>query len=191
MKFGLFASAMAATASAVIVGEDMKVTDDGDFFGQVLAETLDMEGMIEDGADFLMQIDSEERSSLGQILVQTQSMAADFISNLGPEDRQRWEQNYAQTKSQVFDWLSNLQEADQAQVATMLSQTGYGQYFMQSAIPSDMSESLGNYFSQISWSPIDEEDLNTDFSQIDSWDMAAGDEVLGEVADYLAELSDD
>ena len=56
---------MAATASAVIVGEDMKVTDDGDFFGQVLAETLDMEGMIEDGADFLMQIDSEERSSLG------------------------------------------------------------------------------------------------------------------------------
>ena len=56
---------MAATASAVIVGEEMNVTDDEDFFDQVLAETLDMEGMIEGGADFLMQIDSEEKSSLG------------------------------------------------------------------------------------------------------------------------------
>ena len=69
MKFTIFASAIAAVATAAY--EDSWV--DGEMFGQVDAEALDFSEVFDDAADFFIQIDSEERNSLGQILLQTKS----------------------------------------------------------------------------------------------------------------------
>ena len=69
----------------------------------------------------------------------------------------------------------------------MLSQTGYGQYFMQQGVREDVADSINNYFSQLSWNlePVADEEL---FAQIET---SVGDEDLADMATYLAQLNDE
>lgn len=105
MKFTIFACAMATVATAALIEQD----DSAEMsFGQVSAESLDFGEVFDDAADFFIQINSEERSSLGQILLQTQSMTSDFIENMHPSDRQAFDTMYAQTRESAFNWLSQI-----------------------------------------------------------------------------------
>ena len=147
MKFTIFASALAAVATASYE----ESWYEGDMFGQVDAEALDFGEVFDDAADFFIQINSEERNSLGQILLQTKSMADDFIANMHPSDYERFENAYAQTREAAFNWLSQIAEEDRAKVGEMLSQTSYGQYFMQTGIREEVADSINNYFAQLTW----------------------------------------
>ena len=67
----------------------------------------------------------------------------------------------------------------------MLSQTGYGQYFMQQGVREDVADSINNYFAQLTWNaePVTDEEL---FAQTET---TLGDEDLEDVATYLMQLT--
>ena len=86
--------------------------------------------MFDDTADLFIQIGTEERNSLGQVLLQTKSLTDEFIANMHPETRANFDQMYAQTRQAGFNWLGEIGSDSSAKVGEMLSQTSYGQYFM-------------------------------------------------------------
>merc|ERR1712079_74243 len=104
MKFTIFASAVASIAAA-----DELSWYEGEMFGQVNAESLDFNEAFDDAADFFIQIGSEERNSLGQMLLQTKAKADDFIANMSDESRHSFENMYAQTRKNAFNWLSQIE----------------------------------------------------------------------------------
>jgi len=185
MKFTIFATTMAAVSTAIVNVEEPWF--DGQMFGQVQAETLNFGEVFDDSADFFIQINSEERNSLGQVLLQTKSKVDDFISNMHPADRESFDTIYAQTRESAFNWLSQIQEEDRARVGEMLSQTSYGQYFMQTGIREEVADSINNYFAQLTWG-AEPETENGSLAQVDA---GAEDEELEEMADFLAQLDDD
>ena len=187
MKLGLFTSALVAAASATYVEEPLSPWYDGDMFGQVQAEALDFGEAFDDVADFFIQVDRESRDSLGNILLQTKSMADDFIANMQPEDRARFDNYYAQTRDAAFNWLSQIDEGDRARVGEMLSQTSYGQYFMQQGVRNEVADQINNYFSQLSWTA--EEGDDEQFAQTETNTVA--DEELEEMAEFLAQLDEE
>merc|ERR1712156_713902 len=105
MKLGLFTIALASTAAASFEDSWMEES----MFGQVSAESLDFNEMFDDAADFFIQIGAEERQSLGQNLLQVESMADDFIANMQPAERKAFETIYAQTRNNAFTWLSQIE----------------------------------------------------------------------------------
>ena len=188
MKLGLFATALVASASAAYVEENLSPWYEGDMFGQVEANSLDFGEVFDDVADFFIQVKSEDRDSLGNILLQTKSMADDFVMNMQPEDRQRFDNYYAQTREAAFNWLSQIDEADRARVGEMLSQTSYGQYFMQQGVREEVADQINNYFSQLSWTV--EEGDDEQFAQTEA-ETGVADEELEEMAEFLAQLDQD
>jgi len=125
MKFTIFASAIVAAANA-----NEESWFEGEMFGQVSAETLDFNAAFDDAADFFIQIGAQERSGLGQVLVQTKSEGEAFLAELEPESRVMFNNLYAQTREEAFNWLSQIDESSRARMGEMLSQTSAGQYFM-------------------------------------------------------------
>lgn len=182
MKFTIFASAVAAVAVA-----DELSWYEGEMFGQVDAEALDFGEAFDDAADFFIQIGAEERNSLGQVLLQTKAKADDFIANMTPASREIFDNMYAQTRKSAFNWLSQIDQQDRARVGEMLSQTGYGQYFMQQGVNEEVADQINTYFSQLSWT--EEPEQETDLVQVDA--DSATDAELSDMADMLAELDDE
>ena len=64
MKFTIFASAMAVAATATF-DDEMTPWYEGEMFGQVDSESLDFTEAFDDAADLFIQINAEERASLG------------------------------------------------------------------------------------------------------------------------------
>merc|ERR1740123_946041 len=112
MKLGLFAVTLAATASATM--DELNPWSDENMFGQVEAGSLDFNEVFDDVADFFVQVNSEDRDSLGQVLLQTKAMTDDFVANMHPQDREKFDGYYAQVRDSAFNWLSQIDEADRA-----------------------------------------------------------------------------
>ena len=183
MKLGLFAVTLAATASATL--DEINPWSDENLFGQVEAESLDFNEVFDDVADFFVQVNSEDRDSLGQVLLQTKALTDDFIANMHPVDREKFDGYYAQVRDSAFNWLSQIDEADRARVGEMLSQTSYGTYFMQE---NRFADQINDYFSQLSWTA--EEGDDEQFAQTDA-ETGVADEELDEMAEFLAQLDQD
>lgn len=113
-------------------------------------------GMMDDVADFFMQTEADSRESLGQTLLQTKATADDFMANMTPETRQQFDNMYAQVRQSGYSWLSQIGDYPRARLGEMLSQTSYGNYFMQQNVREDVAEEIGNYFSQFEAVPYDE-----------------------------------
>lgn len=186
MKLGLFAVTLAATASATY--DEINPWSDENMFGQVEAESLDFNEVFDDVADFFVQVSSEDRDSLGQVLLQTKSMADDFIANMHPTDREKFDNYYAQVRESAFNWLSQIDEADRARVGEMLSQTSYGTYFMQQGVSQEVAGQINDYFSQLSWTA--EEGDDEQFAQTEAG-ADVEDEDLDDMAEFLAQLDQD
>ena len=183
MKLGLFAVTLAATASATL--DEINPWSDENLFGQVEAESLDFNEVFDDVADFFVQVNSEDRDSLGQVLLQTKALTDDFIANMHPVDREKFDGYYAQVRDSAFNWLSQIDEADRARVGEMLSQTSYGTYFMQE---NRFADQINDYFSQLSWTA--EEGDDEQFAQTEA-ETGVADEELDEMAEFLAHLDQD
>ena len=186
MKLGLFAVTLAATASATY--DEINPWSDENIFGQVEAESLDFNEVFDDVADFFVQVSSEDRDSLGQVLLQTKSMADDFVANMHPIDREKFDNYYAQVRQSAFNWLSQIDEADRARVGEMLSQTSYGTYFMQQGVSHEVADQINDYFSQLSWTA--EEGDDEQFAQTEAG-ADVEDEDLDDMAEFLAQLDQD
>ena len=76
-----------------------------------------------------------------------------------PVDREKFDNMYAQTRDAAFNWLSQIGEEDRSRVGEMLSQTSYGQYFMQQGVNTEVADQINNYFSQLTYTEEPEEDL--------------------------------
>ena len=185
MKLGLFAVTLAATASATM--DELNPWAEENLFGQVEASSLDFNEVFDDVADFFVQVNSDDRDSLGQVLLQTKSMADDFIANMHPVDREKFDNYYAQVRESTFNWLSQIDEADRERVAEMLSQTSYGNYFMQQQ-KQEVADQINDYFSQLTWTA--EEGDDEQFAQTDA-ETGVADEELDEMAEFLAQLDQD
>ena len=114
-------------------------------------------------------------------------MVDDFIANMHPPARDAFDNIYAQTRESAFNWLSQIDQQDRARVGEMLSQTGYGQYFMQQGVNEEVADQINTYFSQLSWT--EEPEQETDLVQVDA--DSATDAELSDMADMLAELDDE
>lgn len=66
----------------------------------------------------------------------------------------------------------------------MLSQTSYGQYFMQSGVKEEVADSINDFFAQLTWTE-EEPAMEDNLAQ------TAVDEELEEMADFLAQLDDE
>uniref|UniRef100_A0A7S3HU70 Uncharacterized protein n=1 Tax=Favella ehrenbergii TaxID=182087 RepID=A0A7S3HU70_9SPIT len=186
MKLGLFTASLAAVAAATEIAEPMTPWYDGDMFGQVDADALDFNEVFDDVADFFIQVGSEDRDSLGNMLLQTKALTDDFIMDMQPVDRQRFDQAYAQVRQSALNWLSQINENDRARVGEMLSQTSYGQYFMQQGVREETADQINNFFSQLSWTSDQDDDEN--LAQVET---SVGDEEIEEMAEFLAQLNEE
>jgi len=78
------------------------------------------------------------------------------MANMTPETRQQFDNMYAQVRQSGYSWLSQIGDYPRARLGEMLSQTSYGNYFMQQNVREDVAEEIGNYFSQFEAVPYDE-----------------------------------
>merc|ERR1719246_229929 len=126
-------------------------------------------------ANWLLQTDSNTKDSLGDLFVQTQSMAHDFIANMQPETREMFDNS----------WLSNADNSSRARVEQMLSQTSYGNYFSQTCVRPDVAEEMNNFFGQFESVEIDEDST---LAQLETDVMEAE---LDQAADYLSQIGEE
>ena len=185
MKFTLFALVGAASADYIV--ENVSPWYDGDVFGQVDSEQVDFNEMFDDSADFLVQVSEDNRQSLGDLLLQVKSMSDDFFSTMQPETAQMFDTAYAQTRESGFNVLAQMAEPERARIGEMLSQTSYGNYFMQSCIPS-VADEVTNFFAQQTWSGEAPAEADEGFAQTEN-ESEVADEELEEFAEVLAQLS--
>jgi len=136
-------------------------------------------------ANWLLQTDSNTKDSLGDLFVQTQSMAHDFIANMQPETREMFDNSYAQTRTSAYSWLSNADNSSRARVEQMLSQTSYGNYFSQTCVRPDVAEEMNNFFGQFESVEIDEDST---LAQLETDVMEAE---LDQAADYLSQIGEE
>lgn len=139
--------------------------------------------MMDDVADFFMQTDDDSKDSLGSILLQTKAMADEFMTNMQPETAQLFDNSYAQTRENAYSWLSQLGDLERARVGQMLSQTSYGNYFLQQGVREEVADEIGNFFSQYEAVPYDEEAI---YAQVHTEAMEAQ---MEEAAESLAQYS--
>ena len=132
-----------------------------------------------------MQTDDHTKDSLGQLLLQTNSLAGEFIENMQPETRKMFESMYAQTRDSAFNWFNSAQESTQAMASHMLAQTSYGNYFTQTCVRPEVADEMTNFFGQFEAVQINEDDM---LAQLESQVMDAE---LEEAASYLAQLSEE
>ena len=107
---------------------------------------------------------------------------------MGDEDRERFDSMYAQTRESAFNWLSQIAEPDRARIGEMLSQTSYGNFFMQQSVNNDVAGQINDFFAQQSWT-VEEGDDN-DFAQTEA-ETGVADEELEEMAEFLAQLTEE
>jgi len=139
--------------------------------------------MMDDVADFFMQTDDDSKDSLGSILLQTKAMADEFMTNMQPETAQLFDNAYAQTRENAYSWLAQLGDLERARVGQMLSQTSYGNYFLQQGVREEVADEIGNFFSQYDAVPYDEEAI---YAQVHTEAMEAQ---MEEAAESLAQYS--
>ena len=143
--------------------------------------------MFDDSADFLSQVGEDSRQGAGDIFLQTQSLIENFKSTMTPETARDYENLYAQTRDGLLNWLAQVNEPEKARIGEMLSQTSYGNYFMQQLRP-ESADQVSNFFAQQDWSA---EPAQEGFAQVDNETEAVADEELEEFAEILAQLTDE
>ena len=130
-----------------------------------------------------MQTDASTKESLGNLFMQTNSMATDFLANMQPETREMFDQIYAQTRSNAYSWLEEAQPNTRETVNQMLTQTSFGNYFTQTCVEPEVVQEMTNFFGQFEAVEIDEQSM---LVQLETEVMDAE---LEDAAAYLAQLS--